>query len=312
MERNWLTDLTEYWHFLLVYGGLGGLGTALMYVPCLAVIGHYFKTGRGTALGIAVSSGAFGGIVFPLMLQELLPSIGFAWSTRILGFIYLFLCIIANLLIKPRLSPDTNTRSTPSFRILQKPIFALTVLGVFMLEWGLFVPLTYICSYAMAQGFSMSEAFNALITLNVGSLLGRILPGILADRIGGYNTNILVTLLAIISTFGVWLPAGQTLPGLTLFALLFGFASGSNISLTPVCLGQTCRVEEYGRYFATCFTVVSIGCLTGVPIAGAIINAAGGSYWGLIVFTGTCYGVGLAAIIAARVLGTGWRVNVRF
>lgn len=32
--------LAEYWHFLLVFGCLGGIGTALMFTPCIAAIGH--------------------------------------------------------------------------------------------------------------------------------------------------------------------------------------------------------------------------------------------------------------------------------
>lgn len=44
---------------------------------------------------------------------------------------------------------------------------------------------------------------------------------------------------------------------LVVFVLLFGFASGSNVSLTPICLGQLCETQEYGRYYASCFTVHS-------------------------------------------------------
>ena len=34
---------------------------------------------------------------------------------------------------------------------------------------------------------------------------------------------------------------------------------GSNISLTPVCVGQLCDTEVFGRWYATCYTIVSIG-----------------------------------------------------
>jgi MFS family permease len=302
----------EYWQFLLVFGGLGGIGTACMFTPCIAAIGHWFKTGRGTATGIAVSSGAFGGIVFPLMLQQLVPQIGFAWSTRIIGCIYIALCATANLLVKCRLPPIKDATANLDLKIFRDPKFALTVTGVFLLEWALFVPLAYICSYATTQGFPVAMSYDILIFLNVGSLFGRILPGYIADRIGRYNTNIIVILLAIISIFGIWLPAGSTTSGIIVFVLLFGFASGSNISLAPVCLGELCRTEEYGRYYATCFTVVSFGCLTGIPIAGKLISSANGSYWALITFTGACYVGGLTAFSSARVLAKGWSFKVKY
>ncbi len=250
--------------------------------------------------------------MFPLLLEQLIPQIGFAWSTRIIGCIYIVLCAIANLLVKSRLPPTRDASANPDFRIFSNPEFALTVAGVFLLEWALFVPLAYICSYAMAQGFSTSMSYNILIFLNVGSFFGRTLPGYIADRIGRYNANIMVIFLAIISIYGIWWPLGSTTGGLIAFALLFGFASGSNISLAPVCLGELCRTEEYGRYYATCFTVVSFGCLTGIPIAGKLISSADGSYWALILFTASCYVGGLAAFTSARVVAKGWKLSVKY
>ncbi|KAI5283417.1 hypothetical protein KEM55_001574, partial [Ascosphaera atra] len=73
---------------------------------------------------------------------------------------------------------------------------------------------------------------------------------------------------------------------IVVFAVAFGFASGSNISLVPVCIGQVCEVENYGRYYAAAYSMVSFAVLTGVPIGGQIVSRCGGDYWGLILFTG--------------------------
>lgn len=47
-------------------------------------------------------------------------------------------------------------------------------------------------------------------------------------------------------------------------------------------------------------------CLTGIPIAGKILEYNQGDYWGLIVFTGICYVAALACFVAARVGKVGW------
>lgn len=91
-----------------------------------------------------------------------------------------------------------------------------------------------------------------------------------------------------------------------------GFASGSNISLTPVCVGMLCDTEDYGRYYATCYTIVSLGTLTGVPIAGALISTCGGAYWGAAIFTGLCYFCALGAFSAVRIMKVGWKVNALY
>ena len=123
---------------------------------------------------------------------------------------------------------------------------------------------------------------------------------------------ILMVCLCLLTTLALWLPASlvsssTAQEGLIItFALLFGFASGSNITLGPVCAGQLCRTEDYGRYFATCFTIVGIGTLVGIPIAGEILKRSGGSYVGLIIFGGASYAVGLILFVWARVRAVGW------
>jgi MFS family permease len=304
---------TQYWHFILNFSILGGLGTSLIFTPSVASVGHWFFHGRGNATGIAATGGAFGGIVFPLLLQSLIPKVGFGWATRIMGFMILFFCLISNTLVRSRLPKSSIRRSPhPDARILAQPAFAWTVFAVFLLEWALFIPLTYITSYALHEQYSVAFSYQILPILNVGSVFGRWLPGFYSDIIGRYNTTLIFVILTIISVFVIWLPFGAHTAGLVVFVLLFGFASGSNISLTPVCIGQLCETKDYGRYYATCYSIVSLGCLTGIPIVGAILERCGGNYWGLIVWTGTCYAGSFMAFAVARGLGGGWRLWLRY
>ncbi len=231
---------------------------------------------------------------------------------RVLGFIYLVLLTLGCLFVKTRLPPDNNASAKPDMSILGDLPFAFTVAAIYLLEWALFVPITYISSYALAEGFSEAFSYQCLIILNIGSVLGRWLPGFYADIIGPFNTMLLTTLLCVITVLGIWLPAGDSMAGLIVFNLLFGFASGSNIGLTPVCIGKLCRTENLGKYYATTYTIVSVGCLTGVPIVGNILEHNGGEYWGLITFTGVCYAAALCSFVVVRVLKVGWDWRARY
>lgn len=284
----------------------------MLFTPSIAAIGHYFNTGRGNATGIACTGGSIGGIVFPFMLQRLIPSLGFAWASRIVSFVCLALCLFANLLISSRLPPLKTANAHPDLRILKSMPFFLTTVGVFLIEWGLLIPITYISSYAVKGGFSQAFAFQILPIMNAGSFFGRCIPGFFADRIGRYNTVIISVILNAIAVLCVWLPVGNSTAGLVMFALLFGFASGSNVSLTPVCIGQLCPTESYGRYYATCYTIVSFGCLTGIPIAGEILERNRGQYWGLMTFVGACYIGALVAMTMTRVQSVGWSLRVKY
>lgn len=248
----------------------------------------------------------------PLLIQNLIDKVGWGWSIRILGFFCLFLLTIANLLVKKRLPPAKNASPHPDFRILKEKPFLLLTLGVFFLEFGIFIPLAYISSYALANGFSEDFSFQILPILNAASVLGRALPGWWADKIGHFNTNMISMCVTVFACYVVWWPFGHTTPGLIIFALMFGFSTGNNISITPVCVGKLCHTQHYGRYYATCYTVVSIAVLLSLPIAGVVVDAAGGAYWGLIVFTGLTQVLALVALYAAKVASVGWSPWINF
>lgn len=310
-DRQSLTPL-EYLHFLFAFGVLSGVGTSLLFTPSIAVLGHWFARRRGLATGIATTGGSIGGIAFPLLMNFLFDRVGWERSMYAIATVCFVLCGLSNLLLRSRLPAADNAKPLPDFRILRDPAFALTTLGIFLLELSLFIPLTYISSYMVKQGFDTDFSYQILPILNAGSALGRLLAGPWADRFGPFNVNILAVILSIVSCLGVWLPFGSTPQGIVVFAVLFGFSSGSNISIGPVCVGRLCRTEHYGKYYATAYASVSLACLIGIPVAGQIVMVDGGGYRGLIVFTGVVYAGSLGALWAAKVSCVGWRLFKRY
>ncbi|KZF24341.1 MFS general substrate transporter [Xylona heveae TC161] len=300
---------TEYWHFIMVFGILGGIATSLVFTPAVSSVGHFFLVRRGLATGIAMTGGSIGGVIFPLLLQSLFPKIGFAWATRVMGFIILVLLVFANIFLRSRLPPKTGSSILPDLRIFRDIAFTFTTAGIFFVEWGLFIPLSYLTSYALSHGVPVNLAYQLIAIFNGSSFFGRWLPGLVSDKFGRFNIMIVTIILCLITTFALWYPAGGSTAMIIAYAVSFGFASGSNIGLTPVCVGQLVETEMYGRYYATCYTIVSLGTLTGIPIAGQILSANRGGYWGLIVFTGSSYAAGLACFGIARIRQTGWRLK---
>lgn len=293
--------------FFLVIGLVGGLGTSLLFTPAIGTVQHWFYERRGIATGIAVSGGSLAGIMFPLLLQALLPKIGFAWTTRAVGLILLPFVLLACLLMKSRLHGEAQQhRVLPDLSIFAKPKMTQMMVGIFTMELGFFVPLAYLSSYAIHEGMSLSQSYYLVTYLNVGSLIGRWLPGYVADKIGRFNASILAFIACIVSMLGMWLPAGRNQGLIVATAVVFGLGSGSNISLTPVCLGQLCKTEEYGRFYTSIYCIASFGSLLGIPVAGAILKANGNNYWGLIVFGGVTYAVALIAFVTVRVMTVGW------
>lgn len=292
---------------------LGGLGGALLNVPAYGVIAHFFKRRRGLATGLASTAGSIGGILFPIFLQAVLPRLGFAWSTRIIGFMLLFLSAIANLLIRSRLPPSRHPHSVmPDWSLFRDLRFSFCCAGLWFMEWGIFTPLTYIVSYAAAHGQDATDAYTLLALLNAGSFVGRFLPGFLADRFGRFNIITLTNALCVVTILAFWLPAADSRPMLIVFAVTFGFASGSNLGLYPVCIGQLCEAREYGRFYSTAMMTGSFGTLTSLPIAGALLSIGKTEEQGwmaLILFAALSYTIAMSCFLGARVLAVSWRMK---
>lgn len=253
-----------------------GLGGALLNNPADAVIGHFFNRRRGLATGLAATAGSIGGIVFPLILQATLPRLGYPWSMRILGFILLALAVPANLLVRTPLPPPEETASMwPNFRLFLDPRLACCCGGIFFKEYGVLIRLTYVVSYAADHGLDPGESYILLALLNAGSVLGRAGPGLLADKWGRFNMIILTVGMCAVSILALWLPAGGSKALLVVFTVVLGFASGGNVSLLPVCVGQLCDSRDYGRFLSSAMLVASFGTLTGIPIGGALLRLPG-------------------------------------
>jgi MFS family permease len=299
--------LSELYQFILSFGILGGLGTSLTFTPCIAAVGHWFKARRGFATGLASTAGGIGGIVFPLMLTALFDRIGYGWATRVLALICLVCGLVGISLVRSRLPPAQNAKAHPDFRIFRQIPFLLTTLSIFLLEFSLFIPLTYIATYAQDQGFGTTFAYHLLPIMNAGSVIGRALPGYYADVVGAFNVCLFSVALSLASCLCIWLPLGHTKAGIIVFSLLFGFGSGNSIAIAPVCIGRMCKTQEYGRYYATTYTVVSFACLIGIPIAGSIVQANGGSYTGLIIFTSCIYVGSAFFLVLAKTWQLGWK-----
>jgi MCP family monocarboxylic acid transporter-like MFS transporter 10 len=77
------------WQIFVVQGVFLGVAIASGSQPALVVVGHHFMRRRGLVMGIVAAAGSVGGVCFPVLFTQLegMPSIGFAWSLRVVALI---------------------------------------------------------------------------------------------------------------------------------------------------------------------------------------------------------------------------------
>ncbi|WEJ97485.1 hypothetical protein PSN45_005038 [Yamadazyma tenuis] len=311
---------TKPYQFILSYSIVGGLGASLIFCCNIGVLSHWFLKRRGQAIGTSYLGGALGGALFPVMYRSLFPQIGFGWTVRVGTFICLALSVVSLLLIEDRNSvfarASTNESvfmeviKTIDIRVFKDKVYTCLVLSLLGQGFAFMVTSTYVTSYSTAQGFSPDKSYLLILTFNSLSIPGRILPGILADKYGRFNMLCIICSCSTITIFVLWLntKVSHTLVGLFIFSGVYGFTSGSTLSLAPTCVGQISKTQDFAKRTGTAFFVFSFGDLIGIPIGGAIAGAnTSKSYDNMVIFVAISSIFGTCGAFLSRYLYAGFK-----
>lgn len=302
---------TEYYQFILAQGICSPLGLNCIFQAGTSTIPTWFFKKRGLAYGVMAAGSGLGGIIFPIMASHLIPKIGFGWAMRTIAFMILGLMIVANFTVSSRLPPRPRKFALKVFLEPFKDVrFVLLTVASFLFFMGLFIPINFIEVIAIHNGMSIRLAGYLLAVLNAASIFGRIIPGALADKVGKFNMQSLWCSVAGIVVLALGLPASSNAAFIT-FAALYGFASGAFVSLLPAQIAEISKVEQIGIRVGVIFACVSIAGLIGNPIAGAIVEANHGAYWGLNVFSGVMILSGSSIFILTRFYMADWKLFTR-
>lgn len=109
------------------------------------------------AIGIMVGGSSLGGLVlsdfkfddanekiWPIIISEIMsvPSLGFAWSARIVAFISLPILLFCNLVLKSRL-PPREPGPIIDFKYFKDPAFSFFSFGFFFILLGFIIAIDF-------------------------------------------------------------------------------------------------------------------------------------------------------------------------
>ncbi|KAJ9114811.1 hypothetical protein QFC20_001180 [Naganishia adeliensis] len=131
-----------------------GIGMGIVFNMAIACPSHWFLKRRGMAL-----------VCFPIMIQRLIPRIGFGWSMRVLFFIEIVMLTIAWFTIRTRLPPAIDVRDKSKggwkqvkwidMHAFKNPAYTMIVIGFGLVVFGLYTPfLGGLIPFAILYGFA--------------------------------------------------------------------------------------------------------------------------------------------------------------
>jgi hypothetical protein len=128
-----------------------------------------------------------GGVLYPIILHQLIPRLGFGWATRVLALITLVTLTVPVAVMRMRVVPKAR-RALVDLSAFRDAPFVLFTVGCFFIFMGLYIPMFYVQSFAIEEGITSENlAFYMLSIINAASVFGRLVPNFIADTVGPLN-----------------------------------------------------------------------------------------------------------------------------
>ncbi|KAK6587309.1 hypothetical protein PZA11_000599 [Diplocarpon coronariae] len=301
---------TTYWQILLSHGICLGFGGGLMLVPTMSVLGTYFTKRRPLVLAICVIGNNMGGLLYAAILQQCIPKVGYAWTMRICALVVMCSSVPSNFVLKPMKMKRTKGSiiELGAFREIEYSFFTIAMFLTFL---GMWVPMFYLGSFGKnIIGIDSKTAGSLILIINGVGVAGRVLPALLASRLGPLNLMIPLTFLSA-ATLYCWASV-RTYKSVLLFDIFYGFIMAAGQGMLPPSLGSMTKDRsKMGVRMGMVFTACGVSLLIGQPLAGALIELDGGSYLYAQMYAGSSMMLGALFILAARVRVGGWDLTVR-
>lgn len=288
--------------FQATYGVLVGLAASAFFTPMIALTTAWFDTNR--SLAVSLVSAGMG--VAPMTISPFARWLISAYDWRIamfdIGIMAWVLLLPAALLVRQPPEPaaaaatsgPTAEGAGMSVRqALLSPQFIVLALTFFACCAAHSGPIFHMVSYAMLCGIAPMAAVSIYSVEGLAGLGGRLLFGVLADRLG--VKPVLITGLAVQSVVIAAYLAVSELGQFYTLAVIFGATYGGVMPLYAVLAREYFGQRILGTVFGAATMLSSIGMAFG-PLAGGMVFDAYASYsW---LFIGSAL-VGLGAVAVA-------------
>lgn len=306
---------------LLTVGLMAGAGIGFAYVCPIAALVKWFPHAKGLVSGIAVAGFGFGAFLYsnkdlPFGGSVFLREHGVDQFFIVHGLVALTAVILGALLLSnPPGTPPKAPAESEAKELLRKP-------GFYML-WAMFFSgaLAGLTVIGVAKGFAgeqlvaaagaigpdekkmlMEQGALAVGSLAIFNAIGRIVWGLISDRIG--RTITFIAMFAFQAVMMFLLPSLRTEQAIALGAGLVGFNFGGNFALFPSATADLFGAKNLGANYALVFTSYGVAGVAGIYAANTAKELTGG-YGGAFAVCGFLCLVSCVLAIALHV----WRAR---
>jgi len=285
--------------FQLLYGVLVGLAVGSFYTPLTATTSRWFTRHRSLAVALVSAGLSVGSAIMGPLARWLISSYDWRFAMLVIGDLVWIVVIPAALLVRnPPPSPvgtvvTSDGRDLSVREALRSPQFAALGFAYFACCAAHSGPIFHMVSNAIDHGVTAMAAATVLSAASLASLSGKIICGLVADRVGAKRTLIAGLALQAVA-ISLYLGTRE-LATFYAVALVFGFAYGGVMPLYAILVREYFGERIMGTVFGAVAFVSTLGMALGPWAGGWLYDTFGGYFW---LFLGS-FGIGLGAVAIA-------------
>jgi MFS family permease len=287
--------------FQLSFGVLVGVGAGSLYAPMTATTTRWFTRNRTLAVALVSAGLSFGSTFMAPFARWLISTYDWRTAMLVLGDLVWLIVIPAALLVRnPPAAPvsavaASATNGGPALTVgqaLRTPQFLAIAFTHFACCAAHSGPIFHMVTNAIDHGVTAMAAATVFSVAGLASFSGKIVCGVVADRVGVKRTLVagLALQAAAISLYLVT----RELSGFYGVAVMFGFAYGGVMPLYAVVVREYFGERIMGAVFGGVSTVATLGMALG-PVAGGWLYDGLGSYAWMFIAS-SAIGAGAIAV----------------
>jgi len=236
------------WLLWVTYGAMGGVGMGFTYSTTIACAQKWYPHKKGLITGIIVCTLGLGGVIFTPVIESLIKyfggqEVGEPKTYMVLSALFLVVCSLGSYFLK---NPpegymmdkaEANAKAAgkvikdySTLEMLKTPKFYLVTFTFLLACMGGLMMIGFTKPIAIMKGHAAAVAAVGVMAISMSNSLGRLLWGIVSDKIGRKNT-----ILILLSGNAVLSLLVTSIGGYGIFVLIavIGFFYGGLLSTFP-------------------------------------------------------------------------------
>ena len=295
------SQATNLWQFQFFFGVLIGIAAGSFYAPMVAVASAWIEHRRSLAVALVSAGMGVSPLTIAPFASYLITTYDWRTAMLVIGIAAWALLIPASFLVRPAppaAAPAGGGSDTPEVQwsvgqALRTPQFITLALAHFACCAAHSGPIFHMVSYAMICGIAPLTAVTVYSLAGFSGLGGRLLLGVLADRLGA-KPVLVGGLFVQAMSVATYLAVGQ-LGEFYALSVIFGLAYGGAMPLYAVLVREYFGARIMGTVFGAVSAFASLGMALG-PLAGGWVFDKFHAYNWLYVGS---FAIGIAAVAVA-------------